>query len=188
MRLVAGAASVADVDEFVADLGAVGDEYGCAVQAFDAAYVADRGHLEAAVERANRAFARGENVASDRAVEVLLYAAGRRQIREAMAMGVGEGEQDVVVVVDGGRDASAGDDGDASAGDEAGAAAAVAGLLVDATVLGGGEALPGAGGGVFGDPAALREFFEATDAELEAAAGDLAGVVRERVALLDVEK
>ncbi|MFB6268633.1 MAG: KEOPS complex subunit Cgi121, partial [Halobacterium sp.] len=101
MRLVTGTADVADVEAFVADLGEIGDEYGVAVQAFDAAYVADRRHLAAAVRHADRAFERGENVASDRGVEIMLYAAGRRQIRDALAMGVGEGEQDVVVVVDG---------------------------------------------------------------------------------------
>jgi KEOPS complex subunit Cgi121 len=191
VRLVAGTASVADVDAFVAALP--GDEYDCAVQAFDAAYVADRGHLEAAVEHATRAFERGENVASDRAVEILLYAAGRRQIRQALEMGVGEGEQDVVVVVDGGsgsdgRGSDEGSGGAATApvGDEAGAAAAVVDVLEDATVLDADDALTG--DGVYGDPATIRAFFDVSDAELDAAAGDLAGVVRERVALLDVEK
>jgi KEOPS complex subunit Cgi121 len=202
VRLVAGTVSVADVDAFVAALP--GEAYDCAVQAFDAAYVADRGHLEAAVAHANRAFERGENVASDRAVEILLYAAGRRQIRQALEMGVGEGEQDVVVVVDGGADGAGGDSdatwgtaqGGGSAtgggattapvGDEAGAAAAVVDVLEDGAVLEGDDALTD--DGVYGDPAAIRSFFDVSDAELDAAAGDLAGVVRERVALLDVEK
>ncbi|WP_232703280.1 KEOPS complex subunit Cgi121 [Halobacterium wangiae] len=160
MRVVEGVASVDDVDAFVATLGDVGDEHGCAVQAFDADYVADRAHLESAVAHANRAFERGENVASDRAVEILLYAAGRRQIRRALAMGVDEGEHEVVVVVDGEN--------------EAAAASAVADLLDERATLG-------------GDPAALREFFDVSDDEY-AVVDDLSGVVRERVALLDVEK
>jgi KEOPS complex subunit Cgi121 len=162
VRLVEGVADVADIDAFVAELGAIGDEHGAAVQAFDADYVADRAHLDAVVERANRAFERGENVASERAVEILLYAAGRRQIRRALEMGVDEGEQTVVVIVDG--------------GDEGAAAEAVESVLA--------ETRPTLGG----DEATLREFFDVGDAELEAAGGDLAGVVRERVALLDVEK
>ena len=163
MRLVEGVASVDDVDAFVADLGEVGDEHGAAVQAFDADYVADREHLASAVAHANRAFERGENVASERAVEVLLYAAGRRQIRRALAMGVDEGDSEVVVVVAG--------------GDEAAAAAAIEGLLA--------ELRPTLGGV---DEATLREFFDVSEMESAAAAGDLADVVRERVALLDVEK
>lgn len=160
MRLVEGVASVEDVDAFVARLGDIGNEHGCAVQAFDADYVADRAHLESAVEHANRAFERGENVASDRAVEILLYAAGRRQIRRALAMGVDEGEHEVTVVVDGEN--------------EAAAASTVAALLDEQATLG-------------GDPATLREFFDVSDAE-RAVVDDLSGVVRERVALLDVEK
>ncbi|NIB98197.1 KEOPS complex subunit Cgi121 [Halobacterium sp. R2-5] len=167
MRLVAGTADVSDVDEFVAALP--GDSE-TAVQAFDADYVTGRGHLAAAVEHADRAFERGENVASDRAVEILLYAAGRRQIREALEMGVAAGEQDVVVVVAG--------------GDEADAAAAVAAFLDDGRVLDG-EPLPGA---VSGDRETIRAFFDVSEGELDAAADDLPGVVRERVALLDVEK
>jgi KEOPS complex subunit Cgi121 len=169
VKLVAGTAAVEDVEGFVADLPDGGHE--TAVQAFDADYVADREHLASAVEHADRAFERGENVASDRAVEILLYAAGRRQIREALAMGVAEGEQEVVVVVAG--------------GDEADAAAAVVEFLDDATVLP--DAAPPEAG-VYGDRETIREFFDVGDAELDAAAGDLAGVVRERVALLDVEK
>lgn len=169
MKLVAGTAVVEDVESFVAALPDGGHE--TAVQAFDADYVAGREHLASAVEHADRAFERGENVASDRSVEILLYAAGRRQIREAFAMGVAEGEQEVVVVVAG--------------GDEAGAAAAVVEFLDDAAVLPEVEPLEA---GVYGDRETIREFFDVGDAELDAAAGDLAGVVRERVALLDVEK
>ena len=72
MQVVEGTATVADVDEFVERLGAIGDEYGVAVQAFDARYVVDRAHLERAVELADRAFERGEGIARDRAVEILL--------------------------------------------------------------------------------------------------------------------
>jgi KEOPS complex subunit Cgi121 len=124
--------------------------------------VADREHIAAAVERANRAFDRGANVADERSVEILLYAAGRRQIRRALEMGVGEGEQAVVVVVDG--------------GDEDAAAEAVESVLAEEQPT------------LSGDEETLRAFFGVSDAELAATGGDLAGVVRERVALLDVEK
>ncbi|WP_089669064.1 KEOPS complex subunit Cgi121 [Halobacterium jilantaiense] len=162
MRLVEGVASVDDVDAFVAALGDIGDEHGAAMQAFDADYVAGEDHLASAVAHANRAFERGETVASERAVEILLYAAGRRQIRRALAMGVDEGDSEVVVVIDG--------------GDEAAAADAVRRLLAaEEATLG-------------GDEATLRDFFDVSEAESAAAAGGLADVVRERVALLDVEK
>lgn len=161
MRLVEGIAHVEDVDAFLSDLSAVADATGATVQAFDARYVVDRTHLALAVERADRAFERDENVARDRAVEILLYAAGRRQIDRALEMGVDEGETAVVVLV---------------TGDDEAAADAVADLLTPAETLGD------------YDERAVREFFGVTDAELDAVDGGLADVVHERVALLDVEK
>lgn len=178
MRLVAGRADVADVDDFVAWLQAVGEDHACAVQAFDARYVADRAHLVTAVERATRAMARGENVARERSVEILLYAAGRRQIDQAVEMGVPAGEAvPLVVVVD--ADPRTGGGGSATAD---AAEAAVVETLVERIV----EADPVLEGGR--DDDSIREFFDVTAAEEDAAATDLGGLVRERVALLDVEK
>ena len=165
MRLVEGVADVDDVDAFVARLDdcAAAD---CAVQAFDARYVAGRDHLERAVELANRAVSRGENVARDRAVEILLYAAGRRQIHRALEMGVDEGRAPVVVVVDCGDDAAA----------ESATVDRVRAELEPATTLD------------RCDENRVRTFFDVGDAELAAADADLADLVCERVALLVVER
>ncbi len=187
MEVVAGSAAVADVDAFLAELSAVGERHGCAVQAFDARYVVGHEHLARAVALADRAFERGENVARDRAVEILLYAAGRRQIDRAVEMGVGEGEGDVVVVAaappdeggKGGGDADPAPAGEGSPEDrEAAAAEAVAGMLG-----------PTAEYGVEGyDADLVRAFFDVPDAEVAAAKGDVADLVLERVALLAVNK
>ncbi|NHN60680.1 MULTISPECIES: KEOPS complex subunit Cgi121 [Halorussus] len=182
MRVVGGRAAVPDLDDFLADLGAVGDEFDCAVQAFDADYVLGRDHLRAAVERADRAFERGENVARERPVEILLYAAGRRQINRALRMGVAEGESDVVVVVH------------SPAGDAA-AERAAAEKVCD--LLGGGASSSGPADAEADpdqlaadriDREAVATFFDVSEAELAATDATLADLVRERVALLDVEK
>ncbi len=162
MEVVEGRATVEDLDAFVARLGAIGEEYDCAVQAFDARYVVDRAHLERAVELADRARSRGEAIANDHAVEILLYAAGRRQINQALEMGVETGEAPVVVVVHG--------------DDEAGAAAAVREELTPADTLGD------------YDEERVRSFFDVSDQETAATSADLPTLVRERVALLTVEK
>jgi KEOPS complex subunit Cgi121 len=164
MRVLEGTATVDDVDAFVRRLGAVGDEHGCTVQAFDASYVVDRAHLARAVELAERAHERDDAIADDLAVEILLYAAGRRQIDRAMTMGVSAGECPVVAVVHG-RD-----------GDEDAAAEAVADLVDPAETLGA------------YDPDLVRSFFDVGDAELAATGADLPALVRERVAMLTVEK
>jgi KEOPS complex subunit Cgi121 len=192
MRLVEGVADIDDLDRFLADLDELAVAHGCTVQAFDADYVADEAHLRRAVDLADRAIERGENVARERGVEVLLYAAGRRQIDEALAMGVREGECRTVVLVSeppravrGTDDVTTSDetgltveDGEAAPDAEAAAASAVADLpaLSPAPTLGAPE------------EATLRSFFEVGEAELAAVDGGLADLVAERVALLDVEK
>jgi len=167
MRLVEGDADIDDLDAFLDRLNGIAADHGVTVQAFDARYVVGRHHLERAIELADRAIARGENVARDRGVEILLYAAGRRQIDDALEMGVSEGRSPVVVLVsDPGGDGSA----------EADAADAVGDLLDRGAAL---DAV---------DADRVRAFFDITEAELDATDGDLADLVVERVALLDVEK
>ena len=166
MRVVEGTATVEDIDAFVAKLGDIGEENDCAVQAFDARYVVGHDHLERAVACADRARTQGEAIADDHAVEILLYAAGRRQISRALEMGVDEGECPVAVVVHGVTE-------DAN---EAEAAAGVADLLEPADTLGA------------YDESRVRDFFDVSDRELAATDAGLPALVRERVALLAVEK
>jgi len=163
MEVVEGVADIDDVGAFVTAIDAIGERHGVTVQAFDAGYVVDRAHLELAVELATRARERGETIADDFGVEILLYAAGRRQINRALEMGVDEGECPVIAVIVGN-------------GDKAAAAAELRERLATAELLG------------EYDTDRVREFFGVTDTELAATEGTLADAVRERVALLPVEK
>ncbi|ELZ57619.1 MULTISPECIES: KEOPS complex subunit Cgi121 [unclassified Haloferax] len=164
MRLLEAEATVSDLDSFIAAVGDVADETGATVQAFDARYVVDREHLERAVELADRAIARGNEIARDRAVEILLYASGRRQINRAFEIGVSEGTLPVVLLVDG--------------GDEAAAEAA----LFDRLDLEPAETL-----GDY-DESLVRDVFDVGETELRVVDGDLPALVRERVALLAVDR
>ncbi|MDS0282807.1 KEOPS complex subunit Cgi121 [Haloarcula onubensis] len=165
MEVVEGHADIDDVGAFVAELDAVGDAHGVTIQAFDARYVVDRAHLARAVELAARTRERGDTIADDFGVEILLYAAGRRQINRALEMGVSEGDCPVVAVVV----AESDDDAERAADD-------LRNLLTPAETLGGYDA------------ERVRDFFDVGDTELAATEGTLADAVRERVALLVVEK
>ncbi|MBP1922625.1 KEOPS complex subunit Cgi121 [Halorubrum alkaliphilum] len=172
-RLVEGTVEIDDLDEFLAFIEEVGEETDAVVQAFDADYVVDGDHLRRATRLAARAIARDEAVARDPAVEVLLYAAGRRQIDRGLELGVSSGENRVVLVV---ADFGGVPGSDRSTGDlDAAERRLAAGLTPEATL------------GTF-DEVAVREYYDVSDRELAATAGDLADVVHERVALLDVEK
>ncbi|WP_434531374.1 KEOPS complex subunit Cgi121 [Haloarcula sp. NS06] len=175
MRVVEGTAEIGDVGTFVETLSEIGDSHGVTVQAFDARYVVDRTHLELAVELATRAHDRGNAIAEDFGVEILLYAAGRRQINRALTMGVSEGACPVVaVIVDHERKEThvgkSEQDGIEAAKDD------VREELTTTSTLG------------EYDADRVRSFFDVTDTELAATAGNLPDAVRERVALLPVEK
>lgn len=165
MELVEGRVTVENVDEFVSRLNDIGNEHGCTVQAFDAHYIVSRRHLARALELTDRARERGEAVARERAVEILLYAAGRRQIERALELGVETGENEVVVLVAADED-----------GDERAAATGVNDILDPADTL-----------GDFDDER-VSEFFDIGERELAATNAGLEALVLERVALLDVEK
>lgn len=199
MRLVTGTATIDDLDDAVGQLAHVGERFDCTLQAFDARYVAGAEHLRRAVELADRARSRGEGIARERAVEVLLYAAGRRQINRALRMGVDEGECAAVVLVGARPEARAspgGVDGDVPVHDrrpdadpgavgmddgveerEAAAVATVCGLdWFEAGMV------------ALGDQKRLRRFFEVGEAEREATDASLSELVLERSALLVVER
>ncbi|MFC3959669.1 KEOPS complex subunit Cgi121 [Halovivax cerinus] len=164
MEVLSGHLAIDDLDAFLGTIDTIGDRHGATIQAFDADYVAGRRHLVRAVEAAERAVANDDAIARDPAVEILLYAAGRRQIDRALEMGVDEGEGPAVIVVSG--------------GDES---AAVADLhtelaLEDGAVLGA------------RDDATLRAFFDITEREEAATDASVQELVCERVALLAVVK
>ena len=73
-----------DIDEFLEDK----DQLEGVVQAFDPRFVASTDHLRSAAEKAVRSTNRGENVAESIDMEILLYAAGTRQIDDALEIAV----------------------------------------------------------------------------------------------------
>jgi KEOPS complex subunit Cgi121 len=155
----------ASVETFIKTLEKIGARYNVTCQAFDARYIVSARHLEQALKLADRARARGNGIARDRGVEVLLYAAGRRQIDQALELGIGQGETPVVVLL------SAEDDGDTTA-----AAAAARKLLVPGNTLGA------------YDRTLVRKFFDVGEQELAATNARLESLVLERVALLVVDR
>jgi len=179
MELVEGAGRIEDVDRLIERLGEIGREQGCVVAAFDGRYLTGREHLAQATVLADRAFERGENVANARAIEVLLYAAGRRQIDQALEVGVSAGEGPIVVAIDRKSDRR---NGGKSGGDDREQEAAAAVERALAPDFERREVL-----GEF-DEALVRDCFEIPERELRATDAGLAELVGERVALLDVEK
>ncbi len=100
-KIIAGKVRISNVDDFLSSLKTIAHEYAVTIQAMDAELIAGEEHIISAVKKAIRATERKRNITSDLGLEILLYAAGRRQIERALAMGVSvsEGEKRVAIVI-----------------------------------------------------------------------------------------
>lgn len=76
--------SIRDAEAFIAALQAFASERNIACQAFDADAIYGEIHLLSAAKHAVRSFRRGTQTCNDLAMEILLYASGCRQIRDAI--------------------------------------------------------------------------------------------------------
>ena len=104
-KLIAGKVRVSNVDDFLAVLKTIAHKYDVTIQAMNAELIAGEEHIKSAVKKALRAVGRNRNITNDLGLEILLYAAGRRQIERALAMGVSKSEDEnaktvAIVIVD----------------------------------------------------------------------------------------
>ena len=101
MIIVIGAyGTIKDVDLFVQQLLLFSTKENLVIQAFDARAVYGKDHLISATTHAQRAFEQGRNATNSLALEILLYAAGERQIQKAIKkIGVRKGKQQIAFVL-----------------------------------------------------------------------------------------
>jgi len=91
---------IQDVEVFVQQLGVFSAQEHLVIQAFDARVIYSKEHVISAVNHAKRAFAQKTNATNTLALEILLYAAGERQIQKAIKKtGVKKGKQRIVFVL-----------------------------------------------------------------------------------------
>ena len=91
--------SIRDRETFIAALQSFAAAHDIACQAFDAAAIYGEVHLRSAVQHAVRSVSRGEATCNDLSMEILLYASGCRQIRDAIErVGIRDGSIILVVV------------------------------------------------------------------------------------------
>jgi len=98
-KIITGRVNISDVDEFLASLKHIAQQYAVTIQAMDADLIAGGEHIISAVKKAIRATERKRNITSDLGLEILLYATGRRQIERALGMGVSKGEKKAAIVI-----------------------------------------------------------------------------------------
>ena len=162
ISILEGSVTIDNVDEFLHLLREKGSKSNSVIQVLDADKLAGEEHIRFAVEKAISSFERGKNVANDLAKEIMLYAAGTRQIKKAVKLGIHEGKNNIVFV-------AIGDETDLSDFDD----------ITPASVLPYTES----------KKEELMDIFNITDEEIGAVGSDrIPELVLERVALVDVMK
>jgi len=92
--------TIKNVDLFVQQLLAFSKEEDLVIQACDARVIYGKDHLFSATTHAKRAFQQGTNATNSLALEILLYAAGERQIQKAIKkIGVKKGKQQIAFIL-----------------------------------------------------------------------------------------
>ena len=161
IHILEGKVSIDNVEDFLHKLKKMSIEKNLTIQALDADKIAGEEHIRFAVEKAINSFRTGTAIANDLSKEIMLYAAGTRQINRAVKLGIHMGENNIVLVAVG--------DAELSGFDE----------IRPAPVLAYDQS----------KKEQLMKVFGITDKELEAVGENkLPELVLERVALVDVIK
>jgi KEOPS complex subunit Cgi121 len=162
IQILEGTVFIENKELFLKKIKEISMRKNLAIQAFDADKLAGKEHLTFAIEKALDSFKKGTNVANDLAKEIMLYAAGTRQIKRALKIGVHDGLNNIAMV-------AVGEMIDLSAFDE----------IMPGNVLQYSRS----------KDSALMDIFNITEEEIEAAGADkILELVLERVALVDVIK
>jgi len=92
--------TIKNIDLFLQQLLTFSKKENLVIQALDAAVVYGKDHLISATKHAQRAFEQRTNATNSLALEILLYAAGERQIQKAIKkMGVKTGRQSIAFIL-----------------------------------------------------------------------------------------
>ncbi|MBU4453980.1 MAG: KEOPS complex subunit Cgi121 [Euryarchaeota archaeon] len=98
IHILEGKVSIDNVEEFLHKLKKISIENNLTIQALDADKIAGEEHIRFAVEKALNSFRTGTAIANDLSKEIMLYAAGTRQISRAVKLGIHKGENNIVLV------------------------------------------------------------------------------------------
>ncbi len=90
---------VRDIESFLSWLRDLSYRNGVSIICFNAEVVAGRGHVISAVLHAKRAMSNGTCISSSFEIEALLYAAGSRQVQDAVKFGIHEGSNNCFLCI-----------------------------------------------------------------------------------------
>ncbi len=98
IQILEGTVFIENVNEFLHKIKKISKEKDITIQALDADKIAGEGHIRLAVKKAIDSFGAGSNIANELSKEIMLYAAGTRQISRAMRLGIHAGQNNIALV------------------------------------------------------------------------------------------
>lgn len=102
-EIIEGELHVKDVDDFLARINDIASKYDVIIQVMDANKIANTDHIRFATEKAIGSMRDATNISNSLEMEILLYASGKHQIKDALEMGVSTGKNKVGIVILGGN-------------------------------------------------------------------------------------
>jgi KEOPS complex subunit Cgi121 len=98
ISILEGTIFIEDIEIFLVKIKEITKNEDIVILALDADKLAGEKHLMFAIEKAMNSFRTGRNIANDLGKEIMLYAAGTRQINRAMKIGVHNGKNNIALV------------------------------------------------------------------------------------------
>lgn len=100
IRIIAGSVFIDDVNRFMQKIQEISKTYQITIQAFNADMICGKNHIYSAVAHAIRAEKQNSKTTHSLAMELLLYAAGERQVKHALKkMGISQGNSNIALVI-----------------------------------------------------------------------------------------
>lgn len=100
IHIIAGSVFIDDVNRFMQKIQELSKTNQITIQAFNADMICGRNHIYSAASHAIRAEKQNSKTTHSLAMELLLYAAGERQVKHALQkMGITSGKNNIVLVL-----------------------------------------------------------------------------------------
>jgi len=100
IKIIGAKGNIKDIDVFLKKIEDFANKNNLVIQSFNADMIYGEDHIISAVEHATRAIERKTNTTNSLEKEILLYAAGERQLKLAIPkMGIKEGDGNIALVL-----------------------------------------------------------------------------------------
>jgi len=89
-----------NIDKILNFIQKLANENNLTIQLFDAKLIFGKKHLDSAIDHAIRAFKQNKTISDSLAIEILLYASGEYQIKNAIAkLGLNKNTKDIAILI-----------------------------------------------------------------------------------------